>query len=77
MGASTVVGGALLGPLSDRIGRRVTLTGAFVVFAALSGPVVVVCGGFHVRALAAEWRRSAGTSIRGVRSTSSSVVSVW
>jgi MFS family permease len=32
VGASTVLGGLTLGPLSDRIGRRVTLTGAFVVW---------------------------------------------
>ncbi|MDX2378856.1 MAG: MFS transporter [Acidimicrobiia bacterium] len=34
LGAATVVGGLSLGPLSDRIGRRVTLTAAFVLFAA-------------------------------------------
>ena len=33
VGAATVVGGLSLGPLSDRIGRRVTLTTAFVIFA--------------------------------------------
>jgi predicted MFS family arabinose efflux permease len=33
MGAATVAGGLTLGPLSDRIGRRVTLTAAFVLFA--------------------------------------------
>ncbi len=33
IGASTVFGGMTLGPLSDRIGRRVTVTGAFVLFA--------------------------------------------
>lgn len=33
MGAATVAGGLTLGPLSDRIGRRVTLTAAFVIFA--------------------------------------------
>lgn len=33
IGLATVVGGATLGPLSDRIGRRVTLTGTFAVFA--------------------------------------------
>jgi MFS family permease len=33
MGAATVAGGLTLGPLSDRIGRRVTLTSAFVIFA--------------------------------------------
>ncbi|MDJ0769968.1 MAG: YbfB/YjiJ family MFS transporter [Ilumatobacter sp.] len=32
MGASTVVGGLSLGPLSDRFGRRVTLTTTFVLF---------------------------------------------
>lgn len=32
VGAATVFGGATLGPLSDRIGRRVTLTGAFLGF---------------------------------------------
>lgn len=32
VGAASVVGGLTLGPLSDRIGRRVTLTGAFVTF---------------------------------------------
>ena len=32
VGAATVFGGATLGPLSDRIGRRATLTGAFVGF---------------------------------------------
>lgn len=34
VGAATVVGGLSLGPLSDRIGRRITLTGAFLAFAA-------------------------------------------
>ncbi len=34
IGASTVLGGLTLGPLSDRIGRRVTLTAAFMIFAA-------------------------------------------
>ena len=34
LGLATVVGGATLGPLSDRIGRRITITGAFTVFAA-------------------------------------------
>jgi len=34
LGLATVVGGATLGPLSDRIGRRVTVTSTFVVFAA-------------------------------------------
>ncbi len=33
VGAATVVGGLSLGPLSDRIGRRITLTMAFVIFA--------------------------------------------
>ena len=33
MGAATVAGGLPLGPLSARIGRRVTLTAAFVIFA--------------------------------------------
>lgn len=33
VGAATVVGGLSLGPLSDRIGRRITLTSAFVIFA--------------------------------------------
>jgi MFS family permease len=32
IGASTVVGGLTLGPLSDRIGRRVTLTASFIIF---------------------------------------------
>jgi len=32
MGAATVVGGMILGPLSDRIGRRITLTTTFVLF---------------------------------------------
>lgn len=32
LGAATVLGGLTLGPLSDRIGRRVTLTSAFVLF---------------------------------------------
>ncbi|MBT5581479.1 MAG: MFS transporter [Acidimicrobiaceae bacterium] len=32
LGAATVLGGLSLGPLSDRIGRRVTLTSAFVLF---------------------------------------------
>ena len=32
LGAATVLGGLMLGPLSDRIGRRVTLTSAFVLF---------------------------------------------
>ena len=36
LGASTAVGGLLLGPLSDRIGRRVTLTSAFTIFALAS-----------------------------------------
>lgn len=34
LGVATVVGGATLGPLSDRIGRRITITGAFSAFAA-------------------------------------------
>ncbi len=34
VGAATVFGGMTLGPLSDRIGRRLTLTGAFTIFAA-------------------------------------------
>jgi MFS family permease len=34
VGAFTIVGGLTLGPLSDRIGRRVTLVGAFTCFAA-------------------------------------------
>jgi len=34
LGAATVLGGLTLGSLSDRIGRRVTLTGAFVLFGA-------------------------------------------
>lgn len=34
LGLATVLGGATLGPLSDRIGRRITLTVGFVVFAA-------------------------------------------
>jgi MFS family permease len=33
VGAATVAGGLSLGPLSDRIGRRITLTTAFVIFA--------------------------------------------
>jgi MFS family permease len=33
VGAATVLGGLTLGPLSDRIGRRITLTAAFVIFA--------------------------------------------
>lgn len=33
VGASTVFGGMTLGPLSDRIGRRPTVTGAFTIFA--------------------------------------------
>jgi MFS family permease len=32
LGAATILGGLTLGPLSDRIGRRVTLTSAFVLF---------------------------------------------
>jgi MFS family permease len=32
VGAATILGGLTLGPLSDRLGRRVTLTTAFVVF---------------------------------------------
>ena len=32
VGASTVLGGMSLGPLSDRIGRRITLTSAFTIF---------------------------------------------
>ena len=32
VGASTAVGGLLLGPLSDRIGRRITLVSAFTIF---------------------------------------------
>ncbi len=32
VGGATVVGGLTLGPLSDRIGRRLTLTAAFTVF---------------------------------------------
>jgi MFS family permease len=34
VGVATIVGGLTLGPLSDRIGRRVTLTAAFVTFGA-------------------------------------------
>lgn len=34
VGAATVFGGTMLGPLSDRISRRATLTGAFVGFGA-------------------------------------------
>lgn len=34
LGLATVVGGATLGPLSDRIGRRITVTTTFVLFAA-------------------------------------------
>jgi len=34
IGAATILGGLTLGPLSDRIGRRITLTGAFTIFAA-------------------------------------------
>lgn len=34
LGVATVLGGATLGPLSDRIGRRITITGAFIIFAA-------------------------------------------
>lgn len=33
VGIASVIGGMVLGPLSDRIGRPVTLTGAFVAFA--------------------------------------------
>ncbi len=33
VGAATVFGGMTLGPLSDRIGRRITVTGAFTIFA--------------------------------------------
>jgi predicted MFS family arabinose efflux permease len=33
VGVAAVFGGVLLGPLSDRIGRRTTMAGAFVVFA--------------------------------------------
>jgi MFS family permease len=36
LGAATVFGGTTLGPLSDRIGRRVTVTGAFAIFAMCS-----------------------------------------
>ncbi|MEO6571330.1 MAG: MFS transporter [Ilumatobacteraceae bacterium] len=32
LGASTVLGGMILGPLSDRIGRRITVTAAFAIF---------------------------------------------
>ena len=32
VGGATVVGGLTLGPLSDRIGRRVTLTASFLIF---------------------------------------------
>ena len=34
VGLATIVGGVTLGPLSDRIGRRITLTATFAVFAA-------------------------------------------
>jgi len=33
VGAATVLGGLTLGPLSDRIGRRITLTASFAIFA--------------------------------------------
>jgi MFS family permease len=33
VGAATVLGGLTLGPLSDRIGRRITLTASFSIFA--------------------------------------------
>ena len=33
VGAASVFGGIVLGPLSDRIGRRVTMAGAFALFA--------------------------------------------
>ena len=33
IGASSVVGGIVLGPLSDRVGRRATMSGAFTLFA--------------------------------------------
>lgn len=33
VGAASVFGGIVLGPLSDRVGRRATMTGAFVAFA--------------------------------------------
>ncbi len=36
VGVATIVGGLLLGALSDRIGRRVTVTAAFVLFAGCS-----------------------------------------
>ena len=42
VGISAGVGGLTLGPLSDRIGRRVTLTGAFVLWAACA--LVVLTG---------------------------------
>lgn len=42
VGGATFVGGLTLGPLSDRIGRRVTLTGAFVAFAACA--LVILSG---------------------------------
>ena len=32
VGAATILGGLTLGPLSDRIGRRITLTSSFVIF---------------------------------------------
>ncbi len=34
LGVATVLGGATLGPLSDRIGRRITITATFSAFAA-------------------------------------------
>lgn len=42
VGASTIVGGLTIGSLSDRIGRRFSLTGAFVVFAACT--LVILTG---------------------------------
>ena len=49
VGVAAVFGGILLGPLSDRVGRRMTMVGAFVAFAASTaliltgrGPLVAI-----------------------------------
>lgn len=43
LGVATVLGGVTLGPLSDRIGRRITITGAFLAFAACT--LLLLTGG--------------------------------